>query len=420
MVLGADANKRCVPQKNTTTNRMVEKVKFYSAALGFILVWWVFAFHSETLHDHSHPEITTLVAEAPKLSPLLTPIKRETLLAALDGDKSLMGRLIVEWDNDAQILQSQGFKNAQRLSKRDYLKALLISRQLKNGSEEEQHNWRSAHCHNTIVDDIGETFTLDRPYTKFLPQTYAAATFLLAIAPPEQIIAIPSGMRKNTKLYQKSLAIPLDIDRYNSEKLYQRKPEIAFVAPYSHPTTLNALRNQGIRLFTCNNLESIPQIHSALYRIGQIANHPLEADLLSIFIDASLAAIDNHMLALNKQFQEPKKILFLNYFDHFISATNRPLTAHLIERLGLANAITLNTPLSFEQIRTVNPDCLIISCMNKKAVDTFLNSENSYSELKAVKQNRLYCIDDEIQQSPTQYVVLAYYDLYLAIAAAKK
>ncbi len=36
--------------------------------------------------------------------------------------------------------------------------------------------------------------------------------------------------------------IPLNIDRYNSEKLYMANPQVAFVAHYSHPSVLQALR----------------------------------------------------------------------------------------------------------------------------------------------------------------------------------
>ena len=56
---------------------------------------------------------------------------------------------------------------------------------------------------------------LEDAYSRFLPQTYAAASFLLAIAQPHEIIALPKGMRHLSQIYQpeKLALIPENIDR---------------------------------------------------------------------------------------------------------------------------------------------------------------------------------------------------------------
>jgi len=401
-----------------------KQFKGYFISITLLLLWWSFAFrHSFDLSSQAAPQPNLVHIPAPLLE-ILSPLQRDTLKEALGGDFSLMTKLIADWDIDAQLLESRGVLQAKRLSRKKYIKAQLIGRQLKK-------NRKRVFQTQTIYDDLGVGLNLEKPLTKFLPQTYISATFLLTLAPTEQIVAIPSGLRDQTQFFPRQMTdkIPLDIDRYNGEKLFLVKPDVAFVANYSHAHTLHALHSQGIPLFTFKHFETILEIQSALTRTGQVINRPLEADLLNLFIEASLLAIDNRVLAFNVHLNEQgihnPRILYLNYRSQYSLPTSRTLTGKLLERMNIQLLSQLSekqsewfVPIYQEQIRRLDPDFLIVASAYPDRMAAHLQEDEAMKELTAIKANRIAFIDDAVQQSPTQYVILAYYDLFDAMKTA--
>lgn len=400
------------------------RFKAYFIPFAILLLWWGFAFQQNSTKTNLTITRSELATTPAPLLEILSPLKRETLKDALAGNYELMTKLIADWDIDARLLESRGVLQAKRLNRKDYIKAQLIGRQLKKDVVEPFQA-------KTILDDFGKGLDLDKPLTKFLPQTYVAATFLLTLASPEQIVAIPQGLREQTEFFPKKLTdqIPMDIDRYNGEKLFREKPDVAFVANYSHAHTLHALQSQGIHLFTFKHFETIPEIQDALVRTGHIINRSLEADLLNLFIEASLLAIDNRVLAFNEHLSEQgihnPRILYLNYRSQYSLPTARTLTGKLLNRMGVQTLahnpekqMEWFVPIYQEQIYRLDPEYLIVASAYPQKMSAHLNEDKVMSQLTAVKNHRTAFIDDSVQQSPTQYVVLAYYDLFQAITTA--
>lgn len=404
--------------------KCLNRLKAYFIPIAILLLWWGFAFQQNSTKTNLTITRSELATTPAPLLEILSPLKRETLKDALAGNYELMTKLIADWDIDARLLESRGVLQAKRLNRKDYIKAQLIGRQLKKDVVKPFQA-------KTILDDFGKGLDLDKPLTKFLPQTYVAATFLLTLASPEQIVAIPQGLREQTEFFPKKLTdqIPMDIDRYNGEKLFREKPDVAFVANYSHAHTLHALQSQGIHLFTFKHFETIPEIQDALVRTGHIINRSLEADLLNLFIEASLLAIDNRVLAFNEHLSEQgihnPRILYLNYRSQYSLPTARTLTGKLLNRMGVQTLahnpekqMEWFVPIYQEQIYRLDPEYLIVASAYPQKMPAHIKEDKVMSQLTAVKNHRTAFIDDSVQQSPTQYVVLAYYDLFQAITTA--
>ena len=264
------------------------------------------------------------------------------------------------------------------------------------------------------------------------PKRFVAASFLLAIAEPHEIVALPKGMRHLPQLYDpaKLALIPADIDRTHSEKLYLSHPHVAFVAPYSHPPALEVLRNQQMQLYTIKYIDTLAEIQDALLKVGHASNHILEAQLLAIFIEASFFAIDNRLQALFEHRREENAIqlLYLYCHHHFMLPTNKCLTGQLMARaLTHCPHVTCPIPTSNkdwripcdqEKIVQLNPDCLLVTTPDAAATHKIIERIRGSNPLKAFASNKIFTLDEAIQESPTQYLVLAYYDIYQALAAA--
>jgi len=385
---------------------MLYKIKTYLLAALFIAGWWGLAFEQKpravkTLKTASLIIDKDAITAGRNLLPALSSLSRNTLHQALAGDFTLMAQLIAEWDIDAQLLQEAGYA-VQRLSHKDFLQSQLLYRIEKLAKRE-----KIQHC-------------------QFLPQTYTAASFLLALVRPEEIAALPRHLRDQTQLYPRKLTdkIQLNIDRYHSEKLFQAKPRIALVANYSHPATIQTIENQGIEIYTMSDLATLSDIKEEIMQVGYLVDRSLEAELLKIFIDASMAALDNQMTTVNHH--HSPKILFLNYHRHFTLPTAKTVTRHLLARLKNLDmslqyafddkeAQKWAIPIDKEHILNLNPDCLIIATSNPAALEEEMRSDPAFKTVPAICNNHLFFVDETVQNSPSQYIVLAYFDLIQAL-----
>lgn len=407
---------------------MKTSAKLYLLCASFIIAWWLLAFYPQFIPSPS--EVPASPAEQLPSSPTSTTsplVDRNTLKNALSGDIALMTQLIATWDIDAQLMH-----HAKRIPKDRLLRSQWIGRQLSHLNQGQLITTQAPYCKKTLVDASGKALTVDTSRRKrFLPQTYAAASFLLALVSPEEIIALPRSMREQVDLYPRALTdqIPLDIDRYNSEELFQAHPDIAFVATYSHPATIQTLENQGIALYMLKSPFSFDDIIFELQQIGHITNRPLQAELLSIFIEAALINLDNHLMAFIRhtihQHRPLPRVLLLNYHQHFSIFSLKTLAGQLMARLGALDVSSkyVNpryfdewmTPITKEGLTHLAPDCLIIVTEHPEMLRKTIYADPALTQLPALRKKQLHFMDEAAQSSASQHVVIAYYDLIYGV-----
>lgn len=396
--------------------------------------WWFCAFS-----NFSSPCVSTTRTFRPKETAhyvnfvqTLSPIKRKLIHQALAGDIALMAKLIIDWDLDAEIMMERGLSSIHRLKRSSFVRAQILARQLLSSSPEEIEFLRNQFRLKQVSDDHGLTISLDKPFSRFLPQTYVSASFLLALCPPDQIVALPQGLRHLTQIYPAEITrqIPLDIDLTHSEKLYHSKPQLAFIADYSHPCRIQTIKNLGIQLFNLKNINSVQEIYEALYRVGHLINRPLEAELLTLFMESSLIAIDNRIQILKQIFPEAAmtQFLYLNYYTQFCLPSKNSLPLQFLRRTHSHNLLIadliqeyddgLSTPLSYERLLHLNPKCLLLSTHEENLLKKKIYCNPAFAGLTAQQSDQIFFLDASIQESPTQYIVLAYFDLFKAIESS--
>lgn len=387
----------------------------YLMAIGFIFSWWTLAFSS--LH---HPKATPQPTVAQIAQPLsstcpLLPFVREKWHQALMGDVPTMMQLLAEWQVEAHLLEAQGiiphdphiharFLRAQELARR------LIAREKGIDSSPTQYLWQT--------DDGGTLLNLPAPPQRFLPQTELAAAILLTLCPIEQIVALPTRMRTLPLFPSDKLAlVPCDIDRYNSESLFALKPDVAFIAHYTAPSTVQALREQEIALFLITKLDSLEEILETICKIGHVVGQSEKAELLSLFVQAGFSALDNRLAAASSPLQQEHHPLYLEAFSTLSAPTKRLLTGQLAHRLQLNDVLTEETdngwsiPLSGERLQYLAPTWIVFSLRDPKNSLPFLREHLLLKETPASLNNQIFAVDESFQNSPTHFLLLAYYDL---------
>ncbi len=264
-----------------------------------------------------------------------------------------------------------------------------------------------------FIDEEGNPVDLQMPFCRLLPQTYFSAGILLALAEPGQLCALPSGMRAQTQLYPQEITdtIPANLDSATREELMMMQPHIAIAAQhYSNPALLEALRQMKINLFLHRNISTLDDIYEATRAFGHLAGRPLKAELLVLFMKAALNAIDNRLHRHNPS------VLVVGYHTRFSLPGKKMLCYQFQERLGILPASPLmensdwEVPISEEQILAAHPQKLIIIAPDIPHLKEQLLARPAIRQLPLV-----YFLDEEVQKTPCQHHVLAYYDLVNAL-----
>lgn len=393
-----------------------------------IVFWWLIAFKSpeaDEPHYNILQEQTTEDVSSAKHN--VIAIDRPALVKALKGDTTLMGKLILEWDLDAEIIEYRFNKPVKRLQKDALIRSQILTRMICRSDDEELANLNEKYRKKLLIDDIGYPINLETPRLTFLPQTYMAAEILLSLADPSQITALPAGLRRQSILFSREELdlIPMNIDRYSSEKLYLASPDIALVAfGFSHPSSIEAMKKQGIELFTTGEITDFEDIKRVVGQIGHLANQPLKGELLAIFMEAALNAIDNKR-TLELENTEEQRVLIVNYHTRFSLPGKKTLTSAFIKRMGLQAQLQLNSqlgkdldwsiPLFEEQIHAFDPTHLLIIASDTAESRQYFMSIPALQKTEARLRNAIHVLDHQVQGSVSHQFVLAYYDLNNAL-----
>lgn len=311
--------------------------------------------------------------------------------------------LMTTWHTEAQLIEEYEHTTAYSLSKKNYLKAQLLGRAI----EAKQSEDRAL----KVVDDAGNLHER-REQRRFLPQCYASASFLLALVPTEQIVALPKGFRSST-LFPSPLLdeISFEYSPAQTELLCSLKPDIAFVSSYSQPT---AFLHRGIELFIVTKMGSLEEIEKMLVKVGSICGKADRAELLALFMRAAVCALNNRLLLAQCS---SEGVLYLNHFSKFSIPKKRTLTGDLLDRLGINQGIVeagVNcwlTPITHEKIVQINPRAIIVSALQAQELRLFLLTHPTFQGVEAVRENRIYTLDANTQGQSSQFSLLAYYDI---------
>lgn len=276
----------------------------------------------------------------------------------------------------------------------------------------------------SVQDHRGNTLTLSKPILRFLPQTYGSAAILMTLLPPYQIVAIPKAMRKEPHIYPQKVMeqISTDSHRYNTEKIYLQKPELALVASYSDPATLQVFQQQKIQLFYLDAIHSIEDIYSVIATLGHLSGKPSSAEVLIEHMQKIFFSLED---TLHQKLNGKNCRLLYLYSDSLTIPAKNNLSYDLLIRLKKRGVDVLlpddnissshYVKVTEKQILEFNPDLIIISTSHPSLADFLLDKNPRLHRLPAVKNKRIYFVNNSFQNSPNQYITIAYFDLIKSI-----
>ncbi|GAB4232873.1 MAG: hypothetical protein Tsb0021_11700 [Chlamydiales bacterium] len=259
------------------------------------------------------------------------------------------------------------------------------------------------------------------------PQSFAAAGISLALVDPQQIIAIPRGIRAQEEICpsEKSDKIPHSTDRFSHELLAYLSPEIGIVSTYSHPAIISLLKRLQIPCLTLPTPNTLENITDSIKQLGNAIESEVEADLLAYFFEAALHALDNRVRVLKylEDGELNKNIAFVHYHVNLSIPTDNTLIGQLLQRAHINENFFIqknhshlwHVPIDYESLHQYAPDGLIIASSQQNIIRRLLTFFPKIRDTLAYKRGHVFVVNNGLNQTPTQHLILAYSDLIEAL-----
>jgi hypothetical protein len=238
---------------------------------------------------------------------------------------------------------------------------------------------------------------------KIFPQTFSAASQLLSLVSPNCVTALPNGFRNFLTLYSPQILqqIPYDIDRYNSERLLVHRPDLALIAPYSHPQMVALLQAYEIP-FTC--LASPQTISEISAQLEQLPSQ--RSLLLAQFVRALFQELWQRAELARSEAKNPPHILLLQYTGHLEPFAGKVLWEPFLQALAIDCPSVI--PSQTEMWAKEPPEMIILAASKQTLQTAF----HQYPFLR--KCPKIFLINQRMANFSTHLNALAWFEFVQA------
>ncbi|MFA5858593.1 MAG: helical backbone metal receptor [Elusimicrobiota bacterium] len=177
----------------------------------------------------------------------------------------------------------------------------------------------------------------------------------------------------------------------NLEKIISLKPDIIIAAEWNNPGIVDKLKKLGLNVAQLPNESSFQEISTNFLKIAQLTGKEEYARKLLAGYTKKLENYDMRLKGKNRP-----TVFWVLGTDPLITVGSESFVNEIIIRAGGENVNKLNTAYQRYNRETAvaqNPEMIVIVSMGKVA-EAELEEWKKYQTLKAVKNNRIYVIND--------------------------
>jgi cobalamin transport system substrate-binding protein len=258
-----------------------------------------------------------------------------------------------------------------------------------------------------LRDAKGETLNLQREPQRIVSQTLGTDEILLAICPPERVVAL-SNMAEDgdySNAVEEARRIPGGTTE-GPERILQFKPDLIFVASYSRAETIELLKASKAPVFRFANFDSIADIKSNIRTVGYATGTDFEAERIIRKMDEDLAAIRARI----PKSESPARVMSYDQLGY--TAGSNTIFDDVVRAAGAVNVsaeqgIKGFAKINSEKIVEWQPDFLITGANRgkEKSVRDRLLEDPAVETSKAARAGRIIVIDNRHFLTVSHHVV---------------
>jgi len=269
----------------------------------------------------------------------------------------------------------------------------------------------------TIEDDLGEKVELTEKPEKIISMAPSMTEMLYSLGLGDRVIGVtnyadyPKEATQNQKIG--SVTDP------NVEKIVSLKPDLVLAAAINKMEYVEKLKSLGIKVagFNPTNIE---ETLSTMNKVGEISGEKYLAKELTKKMRGQLTEIEELVAEKLKENERPD-VFYEIWHDPLTTAGEGTFIDDLIHTAGGRNLGALAEgswpQFDMETMLVENPEVYISS--HHSSAHTFtkegLKERPNYSALNAVKNDRIYFIEQNLVTRPSPRIILGLKDLVKSI-----
>lgn len=260
----------------------------------------------------------------------------------------------------------------------------------------------------TFVDDSGQTIRVTRPFRRIISLYGAHTENLFSLGLDAEII----GVSRHESYPQAALAKPVFSHRDNPERFMAADPDLVLVRPMiymGHRPLINRLRASGITVVSLQPA-GVKQMLAYWQRLGLLTGREARAEQMIVRFKAGLAKLQARVAHIPPQ--RRVRVYFESIHSRMKTFTPGSMAAFALRTAGGINVAanaegrrgTNIAPYGKERILSHAAEIDVFlaqqGTMNKVSV-TVIKGESGFSAIKAVRDGRVYLVDERIVSRPT-------------------
>ena len=273
-----------------------------------------------------------------------------------------------------------------------------------------------------LRDAKGETLELRREPQRIVSQTLGTDEILLAVCPPERVVALSNLAEDGdySNAVEEARRIPGRTTE-GPEQIVRLRPDLIFVASYSRAETVELLKASKAPVFRFANFDSIADIKSNIRTVGYATGTDAAAEKLIRQMDEDLAAIRARI----PKSESPARVMSYDQLGY--TAGSNTIFDDVVRAAGAVNVsaeqgIKGFAKINSEKIVEWQPDFLITGANRgkEKLAQGRLLEDPAVATSKAARAGRIIVIDNRHFLTVSQHVVRFVEDLANGIYGNRK
>jgi cobalamin transport system substrate-binding protein len=258
-----------------------------------------------------------------------------------------------------------------------------------------------------LRDAKGETLILPREPQRIVSQTLGTDEILLAVCPPERVVALSylAEDENYSNAVEQARQIPGRTTE-GPEQILQFKPDLIFVASYSRAETVELLKASKAPVFRFANFDSIADIKSNIRTVGYATGTDAGAERLIRKMEEDLAAVRARI----PKSESPLRVMSYDQLSY--TAGSNTLFDDVVRAAGAVNVCAEQgikgfAKINSEKILEWRPDFLITGANRgkEKSVRDRLLEDPAVANSDAARAGRVIVIDNRHFLTVSQHIV---------------
>lgn len=264
-----------------------------------------------------------------------------------------------------------------------------------------------------VTDISGHKLHFAQPPRRVIALTTSSSETILDLLPPERIAAVGiyAADPGISCVVDKAKLIPNKVRSRDSERLLTLQPDLVLAPAWIGDEVIAGMREMRLPVFVYNEPVTLEEIEANILLVAAMVQEEEKGQVIVANMRSRLQAVQAAVAKVPEQ--KRARLVAMSYMGAFGSPGTTFYDmcryVNVFNCVGEAG-ISSRENVSKEMIITMNPDVLLIPSWNFGEVHNAekykagIMEDPAYREIKAVRENRVYQVEDKFIYSTSHYV----------------